>query len=202
MLSFSSNVKRVLFIFCMIFFSSFISAETPELNTETGKKFNAGEMILEHVQDAHSWHLTGHFSVPLPMILKTDKGFEFFSSSVFLNEEHEQTEIYLSPISGYRFKLFHEHLKIVTENGEIDEPAMKSSGLLDFSITKNVFSLLFGSALMCWIFISVASTYRRRSGKSPKGLQSLIEPLIIFVRDDIAKTSIGPKYLKIVRAHV
>ncbi len=196
MLSFSSNVKRVLFIFCMIFFSSFISAETPELNTETGKKFNAGEMILEHVQDAHSWHLTGHFSVPLPMILKTDKGFEFFSSSVFLNEEHEQTEIYLSPISGYRFKLFHEHLKIVTENGEIDEPAMKSSGLLDFSITKNVFSLLFGSALMCWIFISVASTYRRRSGKSPKGLQSLIEPLIIFVRDDIAKTSIGPKYLR------
>ena len=153
-------------------------------------------MILEHVQDAHSWHLTGHFSVPLPMILKTDKGFEFFSSSVFLNEEHEQTEIYLSPISGYRFKLFHEHLKIVTENGEIDEPAMKSSGLLDFSITKNVFSLLFGSALMCWIFISVASTYRRRSGKSPKGLQSLIEPLIIFVRDDIAKTSIGPKYLR------
>ena len=66
----------------------------------------------------------------------------------------------------------------------------------DLSITKNVFSLLFGSALMCWIFISVASTYRRRSGKSPKGLQSLIEPLIIFVRDDIAKTSIGPKYLR------
>jgi F-type H+-transporting ATPase subunit a len=44
------------------------------------------------------------------------------------------------------------------------------------------------------MFISVAKSYRRRKGQAPKGMQSLIEPLIVFVRDDIAKSSIGPKY--------
>ena len=49
---------------------------------------------------------------------------------------------------------------------------------------------------MVWIFLSVAKSYRRREGEAPKGLQSFVEPIIVFVRDDIAKGSIGPKYNK------
>ena len=66
----------------------------------------------------------------------------------------------------------------------------------DLSITKNVASLLFSVILMIWIFLSVAKAYTRREGLAPKGMQSLIEPLIVFVRDDIAKGSIGPNYVK------
>ena len=162
-----------------------------EPTEEKKEKFNAGEMILHHVQDAHSWHIAGKTSVPLPMIIKTDKGLEVFSSSVFWNEEHEPTEVYHG---NYDYKLEHEHLKVVNANGEIDEEA--TGKILDFSITKNVFALLFGAVLMCWLFLSVAKAYKRRPGQAPKGLQSFMEPLILFVRDDIAKPSIGKKHEK------
>ncbi|MFL5754414.1 MAG: F0F1 ATP synthase subunit A [Bacteroidia bacterium] len=156
------------------------------------EKFDAGKMILEHVADAHSWHITGHLSLPLPVILKTDKGFECFSSSVFNNEEHEPTEVYNG---NYPYKLVENHVKVWDEaSGKIDEEA--TSKVYDFSITKNVLALFIGAGLMLWIFMSVAKSYSRRPGQTPKGMQSLIEPLIIFVRDDVAKPSIGAKYEK------
>jgi F-type H+-transporting ATPase subunit a len=64
---------------------------------------------------------------------------------------------------------------------------------LDISITKNVFAILFSSLLLIIIFISVAKSYRKSAGHAPSGLQSFLEPIIIFVRDDIAKASIGEK---------
>src|ERR1041385_129916 len=52
--------------------------------------FNPGEMIIEHISDNHEWHVYGHFHIPLPVIVKTDKGIEMFSSGNFRNEEtHE-----------------------------------------------------------------------------------------------------------------
>ena len=50
--------------------------------------------------------------------------------------------------------------------------------------------------LLLLIFTSVASSYKKREGKAPKGFQSLIEPIIIFVRDDIAKPNLGYKYAR------
>lgn len=154
--------------------------------------FNAGEMILEHVADAHSWHIAGHLAVPLPVILKTDKGMEFFSSSKLVDEEHRPV-VYTT--DKYSYMLVENHIKIWNEETRsIDEEA--TSKMIDFSITKNVISLLFGAVLMLWMFLSVAKAYKVRQGKAPKGLQSWMEPLILFVRDDIAKPSIGHKYEK------
>jgi F-type H+-transporting ATPase subunit a len=45
------------------------------------------------------------------------------------------------------------------------------------------------------IFLGIASTYKKREGKAPKGFQSLIEPIIVFVRDEIARPNIGHKYI-------
>jgi len=64
---------------------------------------------------------------------------------------------------------------------------------LDFSITKNVVSLFFSVILICWMFISVARRFKNHQNEAPKGLQSWLEPLILFVRDDIARPSIGEK---------
>jgi len=65
---------------------------------------------------------------------------------------------------------------------------------LDLSITKNVAAIFFSLALMLWLFISVANRYKRNPDEPPRGAQSLLEPIIIFIRDEIAKPSIGKHY--------
>ena len=166
------------------------SSTTSHENTE--KKFDAGALITEHISDSHQWHLWGDHGhavhVPLPVIIKTDKGWEFFSSS---NVEHHE-DIFQGKY--YRYKLHDEHIEIVNENGELDKEA--SSKIVDLSITKNVLALFFSCALMLWMFLSIAKSYKARPGMAPKGLQSFLEPIILFVRDDVAKVSIGKKYEK------
>lgn len=153
------------------------------------KGFNAGKMIVEHISDSYGWHLWGEghssVSIPLPVILYTNKGLDVFMSSAFHHGERDVT-------AKNTYRLVENKIKIVDEYGLVDEAASKE--ILDFSITKNVASLLFGCALMLWMFLSVAKAYSKRQGQSPKGLQSFLEPLILFVRDDVAKASIGPRY--------
>src|SRR5574343_263566 len=47
------------------------------------EKFNTSEVIMEHIADAHDWHLWGHTSIHLPVIVYINKGFEFLSSGKF-----------------------------------------------------------------------------------------------------------------------
>jgi F-type H+-transporting ATPase subunit a len=61
----------------------------------------------------------------------------------------------------------------------------------DLSISKNVTSLFISIIIILTIFLSVAKRYREKYDKAPKGLQSWIEPLVLFIRDDIARPSIG-----------
>src|SRR3990172_4342679 len=148
-------------------------------NHEGGEeKFNAGKFIIDHVTDKYDWHLwgphDGGVSIPLPLILYTEgQGLDIFLSSNF----HHGTESY----KGYT--LNHE--------GHIERE--DKAEFLDFSITKTVTEILIASFLLLWIFISAAKAYTRRVGQAPKGLQSFVEPIILFVRDDIAKASIGQK---------
>ncbi|UAY52373.1 F0F1 ATP synthase subunit A [Ferruginibacter albus] len=154
-------------------------------------KFNVTETILEHIKDAHSWHLWGHTSVSLPIILYTDKGLEFFSSSKLLDEHHEP----IAYQANYNYKLVGGKIKVVGEDGTVDVAASKK--VWDFSITKNVASLLITVTLLLIIFLSVAKAYKKTGVSSaPKGFQSFMEPLILFVRDDIAKPNIGHHYAK------
>lgn len=144
--------------------------------------FNAGELILGHIVDDHGWHVVGDFSIPLPVIIyDTQRGFSLFSSSRF---EHGH-----AAYDGY---MLHDGKIVAADaNGNVDEAASK--GIWDFSITKNVFGMLLSTLLMILVFMSVAKSYQRRAGMAPKGLQSLLEPIILFVRDDVAKPAIGPK---------
>jgi len=121
----------------------------------------------------------------------TDKGIEMFSSGNFINHETHEHQPY--PGKHYTYALHHNKVIVVDPiTGDEDEAATHS--LIDFSITKNVVTIFIVLGLLCWMVISVARSYTRRAGQAPKGLQSFIEPLILFVRDDIAKASIGKKY--------
>jgi F-type H+-transporting ATPase subunit a len=152
------------------------------------KKFEPTKVIMEHIADSHMWHLWGHTSLPLPVILYTNGGLEVFSSGNFHHGEHD----YNGKYNNYRLE--QDHIKVVGADGKIDEEASKS--VLDFSITKNVAAMFVAIFVILVIFISVAASYRKRVGKAPKGLQSFMEPIIVFVRDDIAKPNIGHKYAK------
>ncbi len=148
------------------------------------EKFNAGELIIDHITDSHEWHIAGHLALPLPIIIySSNKGL-----SIFLSNKLEGGEEY----NGY--KLNHNQIVAVDEDGMVNQTA--TAELWDISITKNVMAMFISIALMLWIFLSVAKTYSRNTGKAPKGMQSFVEPLIIFVRDDIAKSAIGEKKYK------
>ena len=169
------------------------TAETAETKTE--KKFDAGKLIIEHISDNHEWHILGEgehaVALPLPVILYTAKGFDCFSSGKFHHGE-ETVE------SKYKYKLLEEnnHIVILNEAGAVDEVATAS--IIDISITKNVATLLFSVTCLLWAFLSVAGAYKKNPNQAPKGLQSFVEPLIIFIRDEVAKPSIGAKYEKFV----
>ena len=156
--------------------------------THGNKKFEPTKVIMEHIADSHMWHLWGHTSQPLTVIVYTPAGLDFFSSGHFHHGEHD----YTSTKNTYR--LVDDRVKIVGADGQVDEAA--SAKLIDFSITKNVAAMFIAIAVILIIFVSVAGAYKKRVGKSPKGLQSLVEPIIVFVRDDIAKPNIGHSYAK------
>lgn len=157
-----------------------------EVKNAEAEAFNPTTAILEHIGDSHYWHVVGETSIPLPVILYTDKGVEFFSSAAF----HHGTEAHQGKF--YTYKLVKDKIKAVDANGEVDKEA--SSHVYDFSITKNVLAMWIAGLLILIIFMSVASSYKKREGKAPKGLQSLVEPIIMFVRDEIARPNIGRGY--------
>ena len=171
------------------------SDSTAEQHKEVAHKsegeFNVAETILEHIKDDYSWHLFGHTSVSLPVILYTDKGLDIFSSKNLLDEHHEPV-VYTSK---YSYKLFEGKLKVAKSDGTLDEE--NTAKIWDFSITKNVASLFISVIILLVVFISVGKAYNKRGVTSaPKGLQSFIEPVIVFIRDGVAKPAIGSNYGK------
>jgi len=163
---------------------SAVTGEHAEATHHETEKFDAGKMIMEHVGDSHGWHIAGNFAIPLPVILYSNKGFTAFLSSKF---EHGHADY-----NGYR--LHEGHIIAVNEDGSENKEVTDT--IWDISITKNVASLFISLLLLLFVFISVAKTYTANPNSAPKGLQSVIEPLVVFVRDDIAKASIGHKYEK------
>ena len=163
----------------------------PQAQDKTEKKsFNAGEMIIDHIGDAHEWHILSyndfHLTIPLPVILMDNGTLVAFSSSHF----HHGTEAY----NGYKLMNEGENkgkIVKVMEDGETVDANAKIP--LDFSITKNVMSLFISVLLLCLIFISIGNRYKQNPNVAPKGLQSVLEPLILFVRDDIAIPGLGKK---------
>lgn len=161
--------------------------------------FNTAEFALHHVQDSYGYHLWGEgedaVTIPLPVILIGSNGFTMFSSSEFGHGEK------IVEKNGSKFVMHHgkiyeldkgeSHIKLDHKTHEVKN----ASKPLDFSITKNVMTLFIVAALMLLIFLNVAKSYKKND-KAPTGLAGWMEPLVVFVRDDIAIPNIGHKYAK------
>ena len=163
-----------------------------ETTTSHEEKFNAGHMIIDHIVDSHDWHIAtfghAHITIPLPIILLDEGKLIVFSSAKFHHGEHA----YL----GYKIESDRKAgkgkiVKVIPGTMETDKTAARP---LDFSITKTVVGIIISFIVLLLVFFPVARAYKRNAGHAPKGMQSLLEPVILFIRDDIAEPSIGKHY--------
>ncbi len=188
--------KKLLFPALAIVLSLFTHSGFSQEHRETGanhtseKKFDAASVIMEHVMDGHEFHFfsIGHFNavIHLPIILYSpQRGFTAFSSARF---GHEAELSY----KGYRMEK--ERIFAVKEDGVTPDPSVK---VYDLSLTRNVVQMFLALIVLVLIMTGIARKYKREgSGKAPSGLQNAIEPVITFVRDEVAKPNLGSKYLK------
>ncbi len=173
-----------------------IDTEAHEGPGAINTKEEVTEYIDHHLQDSHYFNffsdgsIGAHYGFPLPVIL-WDDGFKVFSASKF---HHGET---LANVDGEYYKLYHNKIYKTNAEGVInydEEGHATNVKPLDFSITKNVLAMLVVSLLMFIMFRGLASSYKNKD--IPTGLGRVLEPLVIYVRDDIAKPNIGPKYRK------
>jgi F-type H+-transporting ATPase subunit a len=159
------------------------------------------EFIAHHLLDAHDFVFTQskqedgsvkYYGFPLPVMLYDDLGFHFFMSSAF-----EHGDKIVESKGGY-YKLYHSKIYRTDASGTIEyneKHFPKNEKPLDLSITKNVVTMILTGLIMFLIFSSLARSYRKNNGM-PSGIGRFFEPLVVFVRDEIAIPNIGKNYKK------
>lgn len=174
------------------------------------KGFDANEVIFAHVMDAHEFHFFSYkgndgqmhpVTIPLPVILYSkDRGVSFFMASRFHHGEGDYKGYRLltnDEISSLKLdinKYRADEIVAVNSNGNIDT----SVKVYDLSPTRNVVQMLIALILLIIIMVKIARKYKTGIGvtTAPKGMQNLIEPVITFVRDEIAMPNLGHHYKK------
>ncbi|WP_394369017.1 F0F1 ATP synthase subunit A [Hyunsoonleella ulvae] len=187
---------------CLLFF--FVTAysfgkEAPENEHEGDIKTEIKEYINHHLLDSHDFSLTSYtndsgehkyIGFPLPVIL-WDDGLKVFSSSKL---HHGET---VAEVDGNYYKSFHGKIYKTDASGKInmdDHHHPTNEKPLDFSITKNVFTIFLVALLMFFMFSRMAKKYK--SSALPRGMGRFLEPIILYIRNDIAIPNIGEKKYK------
>lgn len=190
-------IKRFSTYFFAIFLT-FLSSYAYGANEGHEEEFNAVQMIMHHIGDANEWHIMTlnegeanekHISIPLPVIIKDRNGWHTFMSSSVAHGE---------VVDGYTMN------HGIIENTEgIHRAALFSliggkhnsdNAFFDFSITKNVAAMFISVIILLLVFVGTARSYKNGV---PTGIGKFMEPLIVFLRDEVAIPNIGSvKYKK------
>ena len=196
-------LKEVIFIFISLLLIPATFAGENNQSSNQNEEFNSVEMIMHHISDAHDFHFfdytnqngTHSVSIPLPVILYTDQGLVTFMSGKF---HHNSNGKVVVTKNGESFVNFHE--KIYRLNpGESsltfddNHKPLNATKPIDLSISKNVFSMLI-SAIILLLLFGVAGHSARKNPGTPKGLLSFLEPIVVFIREDIVIANIGVKH--------
>ena len=160
------------------------------------EKSKIKEFINHHLLDSHSFYFNAndetkeHYGFSLPVIL-WDNGFQFFSSSKFHNAKE------MAEHNGNFYVLHHEKIYKTDATGKLKEEHGHPTNVrpLDLSITKSVIGILAIALLMFFLFSSLAKSYAKNGGIA-KGIGRIFEPIVLYVRDDIAIPNIGEKNYK------
>lgn len=181
----------MLSVFCL-------AQNTDNVANDEGKndKLNAGELIIGHLLDEYQWHFFTwkghHVGIDLPVIVFDEGHLYGFSSKHLHHGEYVTTDkgdgekaVFVIASDGqYKGKVVR-----MLADGTVRRP-------IDISITKNVFAIFISVTVIIILFLLTAKNYKMRGEKAPKGVAAVMEPIIEFVSNDIAKKSIGPKYEK------
>jgi F-type H+-transporting ATPase subunit a len=163
----------------------------------TDVKSKIKEFINHHLLDAHDFTFsvneeTGeHYGFSLPIIL-WDNGLQVFSSSKFHHGEETAEH------NGNYYVLHHEKIYKTDASGELTEGENghpTNARPIDFSITKSVIGIMLVSLFMFLLFSSLAKSYAKNNGIA-SGVGRIFEPLVLYVRDEIAIPNIGEKNYK------
>ncbi|MGA0030382.1 MAG: F0F1 ATP synthase subunit A [Flavobacteriaceae bacterium] len=178
-------------------------AQQEEGAVDTQEKISA--YIEHHIKDAHDFHLFSyndaeghrkHVGFPLPVIVYTSQGVRAFMSSEF---HHDDSGHHVVAKDGISFVKYHEKIYELGQGEDhlsfdADHHPENAHAVLDLSITKSVFGFLLVSLLLLFGFRSLANQYKKRS--IPVGFGRVLEPLVLYVRDEIARPNIGEKHYK------
>lgn len=188
----TNNIIGFLFFILLTGISVEAFCQEAEAKAEVKEKFKASTYILEHIADSHEWHIftrTNGESVAiyLPVIIyNREKGLYVFSSKRLAHGQEYK---------GFRLEeegLLKGKIVMVNDTGLVDEENLP----LDLSMTKAVIGMLSAAIIGLLLFLSLARSYKKTGISHPKGIQSFLEPVILFVRDDIAIPNLGHKYEK------
>lgn len=192
-------VARRLFAFLFLVFAfsvSFTQETESEINENRVTKEEVNEVIDHHMADDYYYTFfsnkeTGaHYGFPLPVIL-FDNGLKIFCSSEFEHGHKVVTK------DGQSYALYHSKIYKTDTEGTITK---KDNGFpanerpWDFSITKNVVNILFTGLILLLLFTGMAKNYKKSI--VPRGLNGILEPIVLYIKDEIAVPNIGEKHYK------
>ena len=205
-------ISKKITTFSLIFFISLTTfakeGNNDPQNKHEGNPVNTQEEIDEfiphHVKDAHDFHLFSYFSngeehhvgFPLPVILWGENGLSAFMSSAFHHDDtgHTIVEKGSSKFVKLHGKIYELNAGATSVNFDAEHHPTNASTPIDLSITKSVFGILVIGLLMFLWFSGLGRQYKNKS--IPTGFGRVLEPLVLYVRDEIAKPNIGSKYRK------
>ena len=182
------NIKRLFTLF--LFITLMGQLATPvQASTPSDGKVDVKEIVLGHMSDAYEWHITTwnkhHVSVPLPVIVKGQNGWQVFSSARFHdNADGTYNGFFLNAEANGKI---YERMA----DGTIEKP-------IDLSITKNVVQIWIVVLIMVTVFLTSARWYKNRKpgDKAPGGFVGLVEMLVITIQDDLIRPSVGEKHYR------
>lgn len=184
-------LHKLFFILCA-FIGGFGFAAEEHVSGKSEEKYNPVPFIMHHIADSHTWHLWGEgeesVGFSLPVIL-WDNGLKVFSSSRFYDEKHQEK---VAEVDGQYYALYHDKIYKTDAEGTLlmDEHHHPTNAQpLDFSITKVVAQMFVAAIILLIIGFGAASAYKKSN--VPSGIAKFIEPIVVFVRDDIAFQNIG-----------
>lgn len=194
----------------------------PDVSEQKDTPEEVKSFINHHLKDAHYFELFHGVKMPLPIIV-WDNGLKFFLSSDFkkvgvkevVAEDStitfkllgvddavaKESTDYLYESKNSNYSIFHGKIfsakhsdMLLKANSQGKKKLISHSSLIDFSITKNVLMTILICALIFLLFTGLSKSYRK--GPIPTGFSRLLEPLVLFIRDDIAIPNIGEKHYK------
>lgn len=170
--------------------------DVPKASKNAALEEKIKEDIDHHIQDSHFFTFFSdsdsgeHYGFPLPVIL-WDDGLHVFSSSKFHHGES------VAESNGKYYKLYHSKIYRTGAEGTLnydEDHHATNVKPIDFSITKNVVMMFITGLLMFILFAGLAKSFKK--GPIATGAGRFFEPIVLYIRDDIAKPNIGPKYKK------